>query len=440
MVGPGLRVYPADMDSVRPAGRLWMDRLEAWWSSPVRNALYALGMAALLIYGAYGEAHPTKPYSLSAGQHAPHTPDAAYLLVLAACLVLYWRQRWPAPVLAASTAAVVVYTLLGYVNGAALIAPMVALYSLAVRSSWQRALAWGAGVLAVLLAVTAITNPFGPFGGGFVVMPFTAAVACFAGIAVGSRRAYVASIRDRAEADARRQIGEERLRIARELHDVVAHTMATINVQASAAAQVLTSRPEQAADSLAAIRAASKDGLRELRAILNVLRQADEAADPTQPAPGLARLDALAAGVRQAGLPVTVTVTGQPRPLPAVADLAAFRIVQEALTNTLRHAGPATATVALRYGSAEVSIEVTDTGRGMRQAAGRGGEKGQAPGGGEAGHGLRGMRERAAAAGGEVEAGPRPAGGFRVAARLPLAPLPPAAVSAPASVAEGGRQ
>ena len=176
------------------------------------------------------------------------------------------------------------------------------------------------------------------------------AAALFAGIAVANRNAYVASIRDRAEQDARRRLDEERLRIARELHDVVAHTMATINVQAGVAAHVLPTRPEAAAESLQAIKTASKEGLRELRAILNVLRQADDA-DPTQPAPGTARLEDLIAGARRAGLETTFAVTGDPVPLPAAVDLAAYRIIQESLTNTIRHAGPATAAVSLGYAS-----------------------------------------------------------------------------------------
>jgi len=273
----------------------------------------------------------------------------------------------------------------------------------------RRSVAWAVATTLVLMGATAANNPLGATSGGFVIIPANMAVALFAGIAIGNRRAYVESLRDRAEREARRQIDEERLRIARELHDVVAHTMATINVQASAATQLLRDRPEQAAESLAAIRAASKDGLRELRAILNVLRHADEPADSTQPAPGLARLDALAAGVRAAGLPVTVTVTGQPRELPAVTDLAAFRIIQEALTNAVRHAGPAAAAVLVRYEDTDLGVEITDNGRG-------------APGNGtnETGHGLRGMRERAAAAGGTIEIGPGARGGFRVAARFPL--------------------
>ena len=235
------------------------------------------------------------------------------------------------------------------------------------------------------------------------------AAALLAGIAVANRRAYAASIRDRAEQDARRQVDEERLRIARELHDVVAHTMATINVQAGVAAHVLPTQPEVVAEALQAIKTASKEGLRELRAILNVLRQADDS-DPVQPAPGLAQLDALVEGARRAGLPITLAVAGEPFPLPAAVDLAAYRIVQESLTNTIRHAGPADATVKLRYQPDEITIDVTDTG------------SGSAPGavGGTAGHGQAGMRERAAAVGGTVQTGPRPGGGYQVTARLPV--------------------
>src|SRR4029077_2445475 len=235
---------------------------------------------------------------------------------------------------------------------------------------------------------TAANNPFGHIsGGGFDLIPGMVAAALFAGIAAANRRAYVDSIRDRAEQDARRRIDEERLRIARELHDVVAHTMATINVQAGVAAHILPTHPEAAAESLQAIKTASKEGLRELRAILNVLRQADDA-DPTQPAPGTARLEDLIAGARRAGLETTFTVTGQPVRLPAAVDLAAYRIIQESLTNTIRHAGPASAAVSLGYHDDELRIDVTDTGRGQPAVAGSGG------------HGLAGMRERAAAVGG----------------------------------------
>jgi signal transduction histidine kinase len=393
-----------------------MERVRAAWqrylTSPVRDAVFALAVTAFLVSGTYGEAHPS---SLSdtvqfKGGVAPVPPLAVLTLVAVACLALAWRRRWPVTVLAVSTAAVVAYTSLGYVNGAALVAPALALYAASTQVSVRRAVALTVVTVIVLMVATGAANPFGHVaGGGFVLIPFLVAAALFAGIAVANRRAYVASIHDRAQEDARRRVDEERLRIARELHDVVAHTMATINVQAGTAAHVLPTRPEVAAEALQAIKAASKEGLRELRAILNVLRQADDA-DPTQPAPGTAQLETLVAGARRAGLETTLSVTGTPSRLPAAVDLAAYRIVQESLTNAIRHAGPAQAVVSLCYRGAELRIDVADTGRGQSASAVSEG----------AGHGLAGMRERAAAVGGSVETGPSPGGGYRVAARLPL--------------------
>jgi signal transduction histidine kinase len=382
-----------------------------WLGSPVRDALLALVLTVLLVLGSLGEGDPKNPADRTQfrGHAVPH-PTAALVLVGVACVTLAWRRRWPVAVLVVSTAAVTVYSLLGYVNGASLIAPVLALYAVATKVSVRRAVIAAVATLVVLMTATAVNNPFGHIaGGGFDLIPGMVAAALFAGIAVANRRAYTASVIDRAEQDARRRVDEERLRIARELHDVVAHTMATINVQAGVAAHVLSSRPEAAAESLQAIKAASKEGLRELRAILNVLRQADDS-DPTQPAPGTAQLEALIAGARRAGLETTFTVTGEPVPLPAAVDLAAYRIVQESLTNTIRHAGPATAAVSLAYRHDELRIDVTDTGPG--QPAGAAGKS--------AGHGLAGMRERAAAVGGTVETGPGPGGGYRVAARLPF--------------------
>ena len=380
-----------------------------WFGPPVRDAILAVVVTVILLIGSYGEGRPSSPSDrIQFHGHAAPQPGAALILVAVAGLALIWRRRAPVTVLAVSIAAVSVYSLLGLVNGAALIAPILALYAVASLVSIRRAFAAAFATLAILMTVTAANNPFGSIsGGGFDIIPFMVAAALFAGIAVANRNAYVASIRDRAEQEARRRLDEERLRIARELHDVVAHTMATINVQAGVAAHVLSTRPEAAADSLQAIKTASKEGLRELRAILNVLRQADDA-DPTQPAPGTAQLEALIAGARRAGLETTFTVTGEPVPLPAAVDLTAYRIVQESLTNAIRHAGPAAAAVSLVYHHDELCIDVTDTGRGQPVTAGPGG-----------GHGLAGMRERAAAVGGVVETGPGP-GGYRVAARLPL--------------------
>ena len=396
-----------------------MNALAGWrrrWQQPAtRDALTALLVTAILLFGSYFEAHPRDQQDQAPNGHpVPYTPTAAYLLVILACLVLAGRRRYPVTVLAISTAAVVVYSLLGYVNGAVLLAPAIALYAACKVASTRKAVLLAGGTLVALMAATAAGNPFGTTGGGFDLIPALIAAALFGGIAVRNRLAYVASIQARADDAADRRIGEERLRIARELHDVVAHTMATINVQATAASHVLAERPAAAAEALQTIRLASKDGLRELRAILNVLRQADDA-DPTQPAPGLAHLDALIAGAGQAGLPTTLSRSGPARPLPPEVDLAAYRIIQESLTNAIRHAGPATATVSLTYGAADLRIEISDTGRGaaLGPAAGTG-------------HGLTGMRERAAAVGGTVQAGPGETGGFRVTGRLPAAPWPAA--------------
>ena len=383
-----------------------------WWRrSPVRDAVYAVVMTVISVLGAYAEAHPRQVSDqIPAGTSAAHTPTAALLLVVLAGLVLIGRNQWPLAVYAVSVGAVTLYSALGYVNGAALLLPVVAVYTLATKVTPPLAIAG-------LMTATGLNNAFGPTGGDFWVIPGVIGVACLGGIAVASRRAYVTSIQARAEQEARRRIDDERLRIARDLHDVVAHTMATINVQASAAAQLLTDRPEAAAEALQTIRAASKDGLRELRTILNVLRRADEA-EPTQPAPGLAQLGPLIDRAGLAGLPATLTVTGPPRPLPVAVELAAYRIVQESLTNTIRHAGQATATVTLAYRDTDLLIEVTDTGRGPALGAAR--EADPAERGAGSGHGLAGMRERAASVGGAIEAGPRAAGGFRVAARLPV--------------------
>jgi signal transduction histidine kinase len=216
-------------------------------------------------------------------------------------------------------------------------------------------------------------------------------------------------------------VAAERLRIARELHDVVAHAMSVIAVQSGMGAHVIDTQPEEARRALANIEATSRSGLAELRRLLGVLR--DDDADTGDgagtrrpalaPAPGLGELDALVARASEAGLPVEVAIEGDARPLPPGVDLAAYRIVQEALTNVVKHAGEATARVTVRYGEAEVDLEIVDDGRGRAAAAGG------TPGAN--GHGIAGMRERATIYNGTLDAGPRPEGGFRVAARLPLA-------------------
>jgi signal transduction histidine kinase len=397
----------------------WLRATRRWWRrSPARDVVLTGLLTLLTVWGSYGEGHPNNPSDVIQFKGPIPQPSAgALLLVGLATVVLIWRNRWPIAVLAVSTAGVFAFTLLGYVNGAALLAPAAAVYAVGTRTSVKQALVASAAALAVLWAATAASNPFNSATGGpAIVLPVLIAAACLGGIAVSNRRAFVASIQARADDEARRRIDEERLRIARELHDVVAHAMSTINVQASAAATVLKDRPDAAAEALQAIRTTSKNGLRELRAILNVLRQADDA-DPTGPTPGLAQLDALIAGASQAGLPTTLAVTGKAEPLPAGVDLAAYRIIQESLTNAIRHAGPAKATVTLTYRDGRLLIEVADTGRGVPSPVAKDVSGGDQP---HTGHGIVGMRERAATAGGTLEASPVTGGGFTVTAALPI--------------------
>jgi signal transduction histidine kinase len=205
-----------------------------------------------------------------------------------------------------------------------------------------------------------------------------------------------------------RHVLQERRRIARELHDVVAASFATINVQAGVAVHVLDERPDQASEALRAIKDASREALREIRAILGLLRQDD---DPSDEQVSLSRLDELADRVAAAGAPTRIITLGVPRPLGAEVDRAAYRIVQESLTNVLRHAGPASARVWVEYDEAGVSIEIEDDGAGQ-VSVGDGASS-------SPGYGIVGMRERASAAGGELEAAPRPAGGFSVRTFLP---------------------
>ncbi len=228
------------------------------------------------------------------------------------------------------------------------------------------------------------------------------------------RLRLAAEERDR---EAARRVAQERLRIARDLHDTVAHAIATITVQSGGALHVLSDRPEQAREALRAIRSTGQAALSELRATVGVLREDDDGAAPADRSAGLERVPALLSAVRSAGLAVTVETTGTARPLPSTVDHAGYRILQEALTNVLRHAGPqATATVHIGYQPDGLCLDILDDGTGgpIGDRAG--------PTGDGTGHGLDGMRERAVALGGAVSAGHRPEGGFAVRARLPVPP------------------
>jgi len=333
----------------------------------------------------------------------------AYLLLAVGPVALLWRRRSPAVVLAVVMASNVLYFGLGYPYGPAWLALIVAFWT-AVTGGARR-VAWATAVvgLAAYFTLAALLDRVGPATAATIAahLGWLLLVLSVSEIALAARQRRQAAERTRAE-EARRRAGEERMRIARELHDVLAHNISLINVQAGVALHLMDEQPGQSRTALAAIKQASNDALGELRSVLDVLRQGDEA-PPRAPASGLAQLDSLVAGAGATGLEVRTRVEGLARPLPAGTDLAAFRIVQESLTNVTRHAGPASATVLVRYGPDDLTVRVDDDGRGPVAATGTGN-----------GNGIRGMRERVAALGGELTTGPRPGGGFRVQARLPI--------------------
>jgi signal transduction histidine kinase len=283
---------------------------------------------------------------------------------------------------------------------------LIAVYSGAAYTSGPRAVV--AGGLAVLLAVSALVgDPDGVSLAGVLFFSLLFGGPWAAGRAVRRRRLGEARMQEERDA-ARAAIAEERARIARELHDVVAHAISVIVLQARGGRRLLDTEPEEARGALSTIEHTGQQALVEMRRLVGLLRE-DGADLPLAPQPGLGRLDALVGQIRDAGLPVEVAVEGAPVGVPPGVDLSAFRIVQEALTNALKHAGPARARVLLRYEADGISLDISDDGAGGADAAGG------------AGHGLAGIRERVALFGGDVDAGPREGGGFAVRARLPYA-------------------
>jgi signal transduction histidine kinase len=377
-------------------------------------------------------------YAASAGEIAvggPTAPSgtgwtaARSLTVGAACVSLPFCRRFPAAVLGIVTVAV------AFVNGAAgppnlwgggggllVLAVPFAVYTAALASSRRRAVL-EVGAAVVVTEVGALVASGGPDWGATLPELALAAVGWLAAVNTRTRRAYINGVVERAaerererEERARRASTDERLRIARELHDVVAHAMSIIAIRSGVARMALRTRPQEASEALGIIEDTSRQALQELRSIVGVLRSAETDTTPAQrePAPCLADLEQLVAQIGEAGVPVHLHIEGKPRRLPPGVDLSAYRIVQEALTNVVRHAVPATAELTLRYLPAEIAIEVTDNGRSSRQA----------PSGGQStngsGHGLIGMRERVALYGGKLQAEPTPTG-FHVLARIPTA-------------------
>jgi len=344
------------------------------------------------------------------------SPDARPLdalgiaCVLGGTLAIIAARRWPRPAYVLSIVATAAYQGFGYYTESPYFFGALATAFLApTAGQWRRSMLLVAGAIPVL-GLAALSRQRLDF-----VYPMIILIA--AAVLSGQLAAELRTASARRQADARaeeerRMLTEERLRIARELHDVISHSIATIGIQAGVAAHLLDEHPEQAREALIAIKNVSRDAMRDLRGMLGVLRQADEVAD-RQPAPGLATLEELLERVRAAGLRVDFDVDGIPAPITPATDLAAYRVVQEALTNVIRHAPGALAQVHVHYVPEAVCIEVCDTGAFAADARGA-----ASPG---TGHGLSGLRERAVALGGTLEAGPLADGGFRVLARLPTA-------------------
>jgi signal transduction histidine kinase len=330
---------------------------------------------------------------------------ADWVLLVVGPVALVARRRHPVLVLWVTLATTLAPSGTGLTHVSFIVAFFVA------ATAGQRYLAWLALALTFVWTIWLAPLAYGyavPANDALLLAGWLLAVA-IAAEAARIRAERVAAIRASRQIDQRRQRSEERLRIARDLHDVIGHNISLINVQASMGLDLMDSQPEQARAALSAIKSASKEALEELRTMLTPLRADDDIA-PRTPAPGLDRLPELIELTRAAGLTVEVEVIGTPPPLPAAVELAAYRIIQESLTNVVRHAGRVRVTVRVTYEDANVHVQIDDGGTAPPDV----------PAAIGTGSGIAGMRERAAALGGYLSAGFRPGGGFRVSARLPL--------------------
>jgi signal transduction histidine kinase len=370
------------------------------------DGLLALAVGAVVTLGTRAAAFDQVP---------PHRPPDSIsdLLIAVAAGALIARRVRPALTLAVTVGTVVVYQILQYPHGPILFVMAISMYSLAATTSARRSLAAAmAALLAVLVSALGMISQDQLLAESTIVVVIRASMLILPwalGALTAVRRE---SKRRELEEGARRRAYEERLRIAREIHDVVGHGLAVINMQSAIALHVLDRRPEQVQEALEAIKNTSKEALDDLRAALGVFRDATDATDaaaPRRPTRRLGQLGTLATAMAESGLPVELIVAGNRMDIPPGIDLAAYRIVQESLTNTLRHAAATRATVRVCYQPDALLLEITDNGK----AAAKNGSTSE-------GHGIAGMRERAVAVGGTLCAGPGAEGGFKVEAWLPF--------------------
>ncbi len=362
----------------------------------------------------------------AAGGSGARLDATALVLAALACGLLVARRRFPFLVLLGSAVAAEAYRVHyhGEHGEMVLAAPLIALYAVAEGSSRRRALIVGFLAVLTLGGIHILIKPYPSLGAYDLALAALGALAVAAGDASRSRRAYVIEAQARAryaeadrEAEAARRVAEERLHIARELHDVVGHRLALIYVQSGVASRVLRDPPEPAREALDHIHAASKAALSELSETIGLLRQPGEQAPPTDPTIGLAGVDDLLAEFRRSGLTISARIEGEVRPIAVAADLTAYRVIQESLTNVRKHAGPTRVEVRLSYQPDLLRVVIdNEAARDVHHestAPGVIGDHGS-------GHGLVGMRERVEAVGGTLRAGRRPDGGFRVTTTLLL--------------------
>jgi len=363
---------------------------------------------------------------IDAAEAGPSLDAVAYSSMVVVGGGLAFRHRWPIPVLYMTLAGLLVYLIRDYPGGPIYLGVFIAIASAASLMPSRRVVPHvvvavaALGVAVVLRGDTGNGDSSEESAWAHLLYLSWSVVAFLIGKAIRDRRDLVAGLRQRnrhleetREEEALRRVAEERVRIARDLHDIVAHNIAGISLQAATGAHVAAEHPDQAVEALLAIRAASKQTLDELRSTLHLLREGEDTA-PLAPTPGLDALPALVSSVEAAGIPVELEVSGDVSDVPDAVAGATFRIVQESLTNVMRHAGPAAASVRLAASAEGIDLRVEDDGRGASSVVDA------TP----AGHGLAGMRERALALGGTVEAGPRPGGGYAVHAWLPVRPDP----------------
>ncbi|MDN3023973.1 histidine kinase [Streptomyces sp. S.PB5] len=335
-----------------------------------------------------------------------------WLLLVVSLLALVWRRRWPVAVALVTGAACAGWALHGHIGELLNLPVLVALYTVAVQGDRRRTL-W-TGLVASLtsggVALWVGSEVVNPQGLPVLEMLWPL-VPLLLGEVVRTRRQLLAEYAARTaraeaerEREAARRVREERVRIARELHDVVAHTVTAMTVQAGVALDAFDAQPETARAAVRQVRHSGKEALRELRATVGVLRDAE--GEPVEPMPGIGRLDDLVGRFAGGGVEITLRQEAADDDVPSVVGLAVYRIVQEALTNVLKHSGARHASVSVARRDGALTVEVVDDGRPTEPATG--------------GFGLIGMRERAAAAAGRIDAGPLPGGGFRVRAELPV--------------------